>query len=171
MNPAGAGHDFPLRRSVDGSMSGVKARTQVLADWAEARLHETLDFAPSADRLYGATIVDHIDLADGAAGAARLSFLGEVDDLGAFLGARIVLELGNFDAAVLLAGRWLTDDLAGGRPGEYGARRRARVVMVGDDGGVAATVRFAHRPEHPEHRQAGGAECAVLRALWSAARR
>jgi hypothetical protein len=147
----------------------MKAPTQHLADWAEARFHDSLDLGRISDRLYGATILDADGLADRGCGAARLSYLGSVDDIGDLLGARIVLELGNFDAAVLLAVRWMVDDPGTTRPGAYDVRRRARIVLVSDRDGMAATVRFAHRVDHPEPRLPAGTEAVVLRALWQAA--
>jgi len=154
----------------------VKARrttttTQVIADWAEARFHDVSPLAVADIRLYGVTVLDAGALVERAPGAARLCFLGAVADLGDLLGARMVLELANFDAAVLLVGRWLVDVDTVARPGAFDVRRRARVVLACDDGGTAATVRFAHRAEQPEARLAVGTEALVLSTLWRAARR
>jgi hypothetical protein len=71
---------------------------------------------------------------------------------------------------LLLGARWLAEDLGPARPSTFGPRRRARAVLVADDRGVAATVRFAHRADDPMSWQPAGAEAAVLGALWRAVR-
>lgn len=120
----------------------------LLVRWFEARLHESVGFCLRGCRLYGLEVIDAAGLCEHDPLAARASFIGEGegrDEVMALPGARAVL---GFDAAALVTTEWYPT--AGGRParpGEFVARRRARVVEVVVDGVGVTALRYENDPD------------------------
>jgi hypothetical protein len=104
-----------------------------LARWIEARLDLTLGFVIPEPVGYGVTIVDPGLLHDPEAPAARLCALGDGVD-------------GDFDALAMVINQWITIDDTHRGPGDFGQRRRARVVIVSCEGGRASVSRWEHEP-------------------------
>jgi hypothetical protein len=154
-----------------------------LARWAEDRLFDACGAGAGPARLFGLEILDGGLLAamsrrsrpsvGAATTAARLVFVGEGADPGALvLGAAGHTACG-FDAAVLATTRWEPAVSPLPRPGEHLVRRRARVVVVVTDAGVATASRFDHDPDHVLIARGlawGGAASVQLAAMWAGAR-
>jgi hypothetical protein len=104
-----------------------------LARWVEARLDMTMGFVVPEPVGFGVTIVDPSLVHDPEAPAARLCALRGKGD-------------GAFDALAMVINRWVSVVDTHRGPGEFGQRRRARVVIVSCEGGRASVLRWEHDP-------------------------
>lgn len=154
-----------------------------LARWAEDRLFDSIGPGAAPARVYGLEVLDGGLLAavarrshpsgGSSATAARLIFLGEAADAGALVLGPAGVAACEFDAAVLASTRWEPAVSPMPRPGEHLVRRRARVVAIVADAGVATATRFEHDPAHVLLARGlawGGAASVQLAATWSGAR-
>ena len=125
---------------------GVSTATSLpllIATWFEARLHEAYVPHNALARLYAVEVLDPEGLDRLEPGAARVRYLGD---------ALTPLELlpsepFDDDAAVVVTTRWVPAAAdAPPKPGQFVARRRARVVQAVTDHGGATVARFDDDP-------------------------
>lgn len=123
-------------------MSTASSFPFLVATWFDARLLEGYSPHSAGARWYAVDVLDPVGMELQQAGAARLLSLGHVDDPAA---AAALLD--DHDAIVLVSSRWVPCPGDGpARPGEFGRRRRARVIEVGADAGGATVVRVDGDP-------------------------
>lgn len=121
----------------------------LLVRWFESRLHESVGFCLRGCRLYGLELIDPDALGDGDPMAARVSFIAEADDRESVVAHPDARSAIAFDAAAMVTVEWRPMAASGlTRPGQFVARRRARVVeLVLDDVGVTV-IRFENDPDY-----------------------
>jgi len=131
-------------------MSDNTSLALLLARWFDARLHDSVGFCLRETRLYGLEVLDVDGLASHDPLAARMSFLAAAADQDALLHHPDAPRAREFDAAALVVVEW-RPAVSGRapRPGDFTARRRARVadVVLVADGEGATVLRFEHDPD------------------------
>lgn len=125
------------------SASGPSSAALSLARWFEARLHDSVVGHSPLVRLYGIDLVDPALLDRMAPDAARPRFVAEAPSIDRLRRLPEAVGVHDHDAIAFVSTRWMpVDDPRSARPGDFGRRRRARVVHVVLDGVVAAVARF-----------------------------
>lgn len=121
----------------------------LLVRWFESRLHESVGFCLRGCRLYGLELIDPAGLDGGDPMAARVSFIAESEDRESVVAHPDARSVVAFDAAAMVTVEWRPIAANGPtRPGQFQARRRARVVeLVLDDVGVTV-IRFENDPDY-----------------------
>jgi hypothetical protein len=153
-----------------------------IARYVEAQLHSCLpDAVPDPfhldARIYGLTIHDPAGVLDDRPGALRQTCLGEARSVYDLLDGAAGIMARLYDAAAVLTTGWaapLPPSARGDwvdeadRPSRHPERRRIRLLVVVDDGGVGSVLRFADDPEHVIVEPGGsGALADALDELWS----
>lgn len=127
-------------------MSTATSLPLLIATWFEARLHEAYVPHTALTRLYAVEVLDPEGLDRLEPTAARSRYVGEAPSATELLSIQDLAALDD-DAAVLVTTRWVAvPGEAPVRPGQFMARRRARVVHVVTDRGGAAVARFDDDP-------------------------
>ncbi|MCB0981890.1 MAG: hypothetical protein H6513_01655 [Acidimicrobiaceae bacterium] len=126
-------------------MSTAFTLPYLVAAWFDARLCEGYSPHSAGSRWYAVDVLDQVALEAQEAGAARLHSIGGAECVpDAATGSAL---LADHDAVVLVSSRWLPCAGDGpARPGEWGRRRRARVIEVVTCAGVATVLRVDGDP-------------------------
>lgn len=124
------------------SAAGSSSPALSLARWFEARLHDAAVAHSPLVRLYGIDLIDPAMLDRLTPDAARPHFVAEAPSIDRLRALPESASVHQHDAIAFVSTRWMATDDRVSRPGEFGRRRRARVVHVVLDGAVAAVARF-----------------------------
>ena len=125
------------------SAPGPSSFALPLARWFEARLHDAAVAHSPLVRMYGIDVIDPAMLDRFAPDAARPQFVAEAPSIDRLRRLPESASVHQHDAIAFVSTRWMpVDDDRPSRPGEFGRRRRARVVHIVLDGAVAAVARF-----------------------------
>ena len=131
-------------------VNDIDALALPLAQWFEARLHQTslplMSMPTSTVRLYGLEVIDAEALSRLADDAARAVFLAQAPDLTTLRADPGSMRLLDFDASALVSHPWMSTASASTRPGAHAARRRALVVQVTTRSAGATVTRFDDDP-------------------------
>lgn len=129
-------------------VSTIQSLPLQLARWFEARINASLSPPSALLRLYGLDVVDPAGLDGLDPAAARVSFLAEAPSMDMLAALPAAHSVHDHDASAMVSTRWLPSPWAEPlRPGEFPRRRRARLVHVVTDQGVACVARFDDVPE------------------------
>ncbi|MEI8239343.1 MAG: hypothetical protein WCI22_07970 [Actinomycetota bacterium] len=110
-----------------------------IARWLDDRFTD-LDLSPSAGtRLYGIEVRDAAAIGVDEAAATSV-FIAEGIDLDHVMSLEAASRALDFDAAAVVEHPWLTVDAPLPRPGQFGRKRRGRMVRVITFDGRSATV-------------------------------
>jgi len=120
--------------------------------------------------LYGLDVRDPEGLVTGDEGAFRQCFIAAAPYVYDLLEGASAALARLYDAAAVVTTGWSapTDDLSGMAPRWHPQRRRVRLVVVVDDGGLASALRFADDPDQVAWTTSGrGPLGDALSGVWS----